>query len=78
MMKRPEREAEVNRAGRLLLKAQWIQRRLRGEPGSAHGFLDKPRGMHWSTYESHYAEYEAAELEGWAATALRFGHCKYR
>lgn len=60
-------------AGRLLLKSQRIQKRLGGEPGSAYGFPDKPKGMHWRTYERLYAEYEAAELAGWAATARRFG-----
>ena len=60
-------------AGRLLLKSQRIQQRLGGKAGSAYGFPDKPKGMQWKTYERLYAEYEAAELAGWAAAAHRFG-----
>jgi len=60
-------------AGRLLLKSHKIQRRLGGQPGSAYGFPDKPKGMHWRTYARLYAEYEAAEAAGWAAAARRFG-----
>ena len=62
-----------DRCGRLLLKSQRIQHQLGGEVGSAYGFPDKPKGMHWKTYERLYAKYEAAELAGWAETARRFG-----
>jgi len=62
-----------NRSGRLMLKAQNIQRRLGGQGGYAYDFPKKPKGMHWTTYERWVRRYEEADLASWAAVAARLG-----
>ena len=43
-----QRETEYDRAGR---RADRIRERLGWEPGFLNGIGDKPKGMHWRTYE---------------------------
>jgi hypothetical protein len=43
-----QQEASRNRG---LGKAQKVQMRLGGSPDMSKAFPDKPRGMHWRTYE---------------------------
>jgi hypothetical protein len=60
-----------DRAGRFMLKAHNIQRRLGGEGGYAYGFPKKPKGMHWKTYQRWCDKYEDAALESWMPMLLR-------
>jgi hypothetical protein len=55
-----QRETAYSRA---LGKAQTIKVKLGGSPGG--DFPDKPRGMHWQTYERLFAEFKAAENRSW-------------
>lgn len=59
--------------GRMTLKAQKIRVKLGGSASLAEPFPDKPKGMHWKTYERLYREAEQAETLSWAAAAQRFG-----
>ncbi len=56
-----------DRATRFLRKAQKIRRRLGGHPGLIHSFPEKPKGMHWKTYERLKVEAQEAEWMYWAA-----------
>jgi hypothetical protein len=40
-----------------LCRAFAIQMRLGGEPGLDHEFPEKPKGMHWRTYERLYGRF---------------------
>ncbi|MDQ3565841.1 MAG: hypothetical protein M3436_17635 [Pseudomonadota bacterium] len=64
-----QREAARDRAIR---RARKIYARLSGDPNCL-GMPDKPKWMHWRTYQRLSAEAEGAELRSWAGTAERFG-----
>lgn len=55
--------------GRALSRAQAIKVKLGGSPGG--DFPDKPKRMHWHTYERLWAEFEAAENQSWPPFLLR-------
>ena len=59
--------------GRLTLKAQRIRMKLGGSPSIMDEFPEKPKGMHWHTYNRLRDEAEAAEIGSWAGVAKRFG-----
>jgi len=61
-----QREQPYSRA---LGRAQAINVKLGGHPGG--DFLDKPRGMHWRTYERLFREFEAAENRSWPPWLIR-------
>jgi hypothetical protein len=44
-----------------LWKAQKIRMRLGGSPSMVEGFPDKPKGMHWRTYDRLCGLHDAAE-----------------
>jgi hypothetical protein len=46
----------------LLRRAQNIRRQLGGAPSIMSLFPDKPKAMHWSTYERLFERAERAEL----------------
>lgn len=58
---------------RLTSKAQKIRMRLGGSASLMEFFPEKPKGMHWRTYERLRAEAEQAEQASWIGVAERFG-----
>jgi hypothetical protein len=59
---------------RLMRKAFALRRRLGQTSGGLFGFFpDKPKGLHWSTYNRLVAEGEAMERQLMSLAAARFG-----
>lgn len=54
-------------------RADKIRDRLDWEPGILNGPAEKPKGMHWRTYERLCAEHDAYADASLAHMALRFG-----
>lgn len=50
---------------RALSRVQAIRVKLGGEPGLIHDFPDKPKGMHWRTYDRLRAQADEAENRSW-------------
>ena len=48
---------------RALHKAQSIRKRLGGSANMMEPFPEKPKGMHWRTYERLWREHHEAEME---------------
>jgi len=48
---------------RALHKAQSIRERLGGSANMTEPFPEKPKGMHWSTYDRLFWEHHEAEME---------------
>jgi len=46
-------------------KAHNIQKKLGGQPGGLNPFPEKPKGMHWKTYNRLYKEYEFYNNASW-------------
>ncbi len=65
-----QRETDDDRAMR---RADNIRRRLRWEAGIANPEGDKPKGMHWRTFERLKAEHDAYANASWAGMAERLG-----
>lgn len=68
-----QREADDDRA---LRRANTIRRRLGWKPGLANPIGDKPKGMHWRTYERLKAEHDAFANTSWAGMAKWLGLMK--
>ena len=62
-----------DRASRLLDRAQKIKVKLGGHASSLEPFPQKPKGMHWRTYEAKRAEFDYWYHEANKATMARFG-----
>ena len=65
-----QRETDDDRAMR---RADNIRRRLGWEAGIANPEGDKPKGMHWRTYERLKAEHDAFANASWMGMAERLG-----
>ncbi|NSW83139.1 MAG: hypothetical protein HPY90_07670 [Syntrophothermus sp.] len=65
-----------NRAYRLMRKAQKIQERLGGRTGLMYSFPDKPKWMHWDTYNRLKWEGLRAKNEALMAALETFGQIK--
>jgi hypothetical protein len=55
-----QREDKVRR---VLRRAQRIRKRLGGSANMMEPFPEKPKGMHWSTYERLWWEHHEAEMD---------------
>jgi len=65
-----QRETADDRAMR---RAETIRRRLGWEPGIANLEGDKPKGMHWRTFDRLRAEHDAFAHASWMGLAKRLG-----
>jgi hypothetical protein len=65
-----QRETEDDRA---LRRADTIRRRLGWKVGIANPKGDKPKGMHWRTFERLKAEHDAFANASWSGLAERLG-----
>lgn len=65
-----QRERIMDRAAR---RADKIRDRLGWEPGILNGSGDKPKGMHWKTFDRLVAEHDALVNASLADIAERFG-----
>ena len=65
-----QRETDDDRAMR---RADTIRRRLGWEAGIANPEGDKPKGMHWRTFNRMKSKYDAFANASWAGTAERLG-----
>lgn len=65
-----QRETDDDRAMR---RADTIRRRLGWVAGIANAEGDKPKGMHWRTFERLKAEHDAFANASWAGMAERLG-----
>ena len=54
-------------------RAETIRRRLGWEAGIANPGGDKPKGMHWRTFERLKAEHDAFANASWMGMAARLG-----
>lgn len=61
-----QREVDYDRK---LRKAQKIRRKLGGSESTFDPFPEKPKGMHWRTYERLSAEAEDSERQSWLGIA---------
>jgi hypothetical protein len=52
-----------NAMERALLKAQAIRKRLGGSANMMEPFPEKPKGMHWSTYDRLFCEHHESQME---------------
>jgi hypothetical protein len=67
------RTSQLARSDRLTAKARRLQARLGGDGGRELFWPpDKPRGMHWRTYQRLALELEAAEMRQFAVIAARW------
>jgi hypothetical protein len=64
---------QESRSGRLMEKARKIQQRLGGNGDMSNFFPDKPKGMHWKTYQKLRDESEQAENLAWLMMGQQFG-----
>lgn len=58
--------------GRATLRTQKIRMKLGGSPSLFEPFPDKPKGMHWKTYERLCIEAGEAEIASWTGLERRF------
>jgi hypothetical protein len=65
-----QRKTDDDRAMR---RAETIRRRIGWEAGIANPEGDKPKGMHWRTFERLKAEHDAFANASWAGMAERLG-----
>lgn len=70
-----QRETDDDRAAR---RADTIRRRLGWEPGILNGDGNKPKGMHWSTYQRLTIKHDAFVGVSLAGMAKRFGMIETR
>lgn len=59
-------DREASAADKLRAKLQW-------EPGILNGNGDKPKGMHWATFERLHAQHEALVNRSIAGLMAKFG-----
>jgi hypothetical protein len=59
----PYQSQRDNKMYRALHRAQEIRKRLGGSANMMEQFPEKPKGMHWSTYERLWWEHHEAEME---------------
>jgi hypothetical protein len=62
--------------GRAMIRAQAIRTSLGGSPSLGEHFPDKPKGMHWRTYERLRLEAERAEARSWPPWLRRQIACR--
>ncbi len=65
-----QRESADDRATR---RADRLREKLKWEPGILNGDWDKPKGMHWRTYERLVAQHDAYADASLAGMAIRLG-----
>ena len=63
---------QVQRYERLMMKARGIKERLGGSTDPSIPFPEKPKGMHWETYQRLREEAEQANHLSWLLIGKRF------
>jgi hypothetical protein len=55
----------------MLIKTQAIRMKLGGSPSLVEDFPEKPKGMHWRTYDRLRQKANEAEDESWPPWVLK-------
>jgi len=69
----PYSSQQESYADRMMSKARKIRKRLGASDNILDGYYEKPKGMHWKTFDQLVQRAEDAEGAGWYAAGQMFG-----